>query len=269
MTKPTPMESMNDVIWLKLCETDPKRTKDFYKGYSGTSVNPNYIYEKLTTVFGPCGIGWGFEVTQDRYVKGANFDADGVTEQTHDLQIQFWYKNGDNISKPIPAYGCTQYVYKDKNGWHTDEDAPKKSLTDALTKASQFIGMSADIFGGLWDDNKYVKQLEEKFGAGNSKPSADDAGSEGKSEPKPAPNENKADPKTVSEKQAGFIYHKFRDSGFSAAQIKRWIQYHYQVESNFKLPREAFDYIKEQFDGGTLEPIPDDAGKTAEDDIPF
>jgi hypothetical protein len=35
---------------------------------------------------------------------------------------------------------------KDKNGWHTDEDAPKKSLTDALTKASQLIGMSVQTF---------------------------------------------------------------------------------------------------------------------------
>jgi hypothetical protein len=160
MSKPTPMESSNTIIWDKLKETDPSRTKDFFKGYKGTSVNPNYIYEKLTTVFGPCGIGWGFEIVQDRYVKGYEH------EQTHDIRIHLWYKSGGVQSEPIAGYGCTAYVYKDKNGWHTDEDAPKKSLTDALTKASQFMGMCADIFGGLWDDNKYVTQLKEKFESG-------------------------------------------------------------------------------------------------------
>jgi hypothetical protein len=106
MNKPTPMESANTTIWEKLCETDPSRTKDFRKGFSGTSINPNYIYEKLTAVFGPCGIGWGFEVAKEGYIQGHG------EEQTHEVLIGFWYMSGTVRSAPIPAYGCTAYVYE-------------------------------------------------------------------------------------------------------------------------------------------------------------
>jgi hypothetical protein len=264
MNKPTPMESANTTIWEKLCETDPSRTKDFRKGFSGTSINPNYIYEKLTAVFGPCGIGWGFEVAKEGYIQGHG------EEQTHEVLIGFWYMSGTVRSAPIPAYGCTAYVLKDKNGWHTDEDAPKKSMTDALTKASQLIGMSADIFGGLWDDNKYVTQLKEKFESGEPEkkpePKKEEPKSAPESEEKPAAVE-KSD--TVSKAQAGLVYHKFKDSGFSDEDIKRYLAYHYQVDSNFRLPKTAVKVIVGLFDAGELAPVPEDAGETEEDDIPF
>ena len=279
MSKPTPMEAATMIIWEKLCETDPSRAKAFFKGYKGTSVNPNYIYEKLTTVFGPCGVGWGFEIIQDRYVQGAYFKDCDVHEQTHDIRIHLWFKQNGEKSEPIPGYGCTQYVYKDKNGWHTDEDAPKKSVTDALTKASQLIGMSADIFGGLWDDNKYVQQLKDKFEAGepedsstsnptNQNPGSSDKKPESKPAPKPKEEpEEKSD--HVSKAQAGLIYHKFKDSGFSDDQIKRYIKYHYNVDTNFRLPKTAVKVIVALFDKGELAPVPEDAGESAEDDIPF
>jgi hypothetical protein len=273
MSKPTALGTLNDVIWLKLCETDPSRTKDFRKGFSGTSINPNYIYEKLTLVFGPCGIGWGVEVIQDRYVKGYEH------EQTHDIRIHFWYKNGDVKSEPIPAYGCTAYVFKDKNGWHTDEDAPKKSMTDAITKASQLIGMSADIFGGQWDDNKYVAQLKKKFESGepedsstsnptDQNPGSGDKKPESKPDTKP---ETKSETKSdhVSKAQAGLIYHKFKDSGFSDEQIKAYIKYHYNVDTNFRLPKTAVKVIVSLFDKGELAPLAVAAGESASDDIPF
>jgi hypothetical protein len=44
----------------------------------------------------------------------------------------------------------------------TDEDAPKKSVTDALTKALSMIGFAGDIFSGRWDDNRYVEGLKEE-----------------------------------------------------------------------------------------------------------
>jgi hypothetical protein len=41
----------------------------------------------------------------------------------------------------------------------TDEDAPKKSVTDALVKALSMIGFAGDIFMGRYDDSKYVNDL--------------------------------------------------------------------------------------------------------------
>ena len=36
-------------------------------------------------------------------------------------------------------------------------------MTDALTKAFSHLGLSADVFLGLFDNNKYIQQMTEKF----------------------------------------------------------------------------------------------------------
>ena len=36
-------------------------------------------------------------------------------------------------------------------------------MTDALTKAFSHLGVSADVFLGLFDNNKYVADMKEKF----------------------------------------------------------------------------------------------------------
>ena len=44
-----------------------------------------------------------------------------------------------------------------------DEDAPKKSLTDAIVKAASQVGIAANIFLGRWDDQKYVAQVNAEY----------------------------------------------------------------------------------------------------------
>jgi hypothetical protein len=46
---------------------------------------------------------------------------------------------------------------------HIDNDAFKKATTDALTKLLSHLGFNADVFLGLFDDNKYVKRMEQEF----------------------------------------------------------------------------------------------------------
>jgi len=265
-TNVTPLDNPNTRIWDKICETDPGRTKNFSKGYRGTSINPNYIYEKLTACFGPCGTGWGFNIDKDEFKEGHE------GEISHTMTIGLWYKNGEVKSEPIPGIGGTQYVFKDKNGWHTDEDAKKKSLTDALTKASQLIGMSADIFGGLWDDCKYVAELKKKYSP-KEKPE----------EPTPPPQQSKPDPDTsenkpqssssnggekkVSKAQAGLIFHKFEDAGFNKLQMKEYLRITYGVESNYSLPMYAVKEILDLHDKGELLTL--EQKKALQDDIPF
>ena len=54
-----------------------------------------------------------------------------------------------------------QALYK-KNGG-LDDEAPKKAMTDAMTKAFSHLGVSADVFLGLFDNNKYVEEMTKKF----------------------------------------------------------------------------------------------------------
>ena len=44
-----------------------------------------------------------------------------------------------------------------------DDEAPKKAMTDALTKALSHLGTSADVFLGLHDNSKYVENLKKEI----------------------------------------------------------------------------------------------------------
>ena len=50
----------NLAIWNVLGRTSPEHTKGFKRGggFSGTAVKPIYTEQKMTELFGPCGIGW-------------------------------------------------------------------------------------------------------------------------------------------------------------------------------------------------------------------
>jgi hypothetical protein len=266
------IESSNTLIWESLCETDPSRTKAFNKGYRGTSINPNYIYEKLTQVFGPCGSGWGFKV-EDQGFQGES------SNSTHWVQISFWHSENDSIS--IPAFGCTTFTGKNKNGFFMDEDAPKKSLTDALTKATQLIGMSADIFGGQWDDCKYVAELKQKYSAeeepdtppqkmGYETPQGNPPASFSKPNYPKIAKEAEANPgavdyPVVSEAQRKLLYAKFKAAKFTDGQMKEFLQATYGIDSSKKFPRSEVNTFIEMSDAGKLVPV----SVEGDDDLPF
>jgi hypothetical protein len=60
--------------------------------------------------------------------------------------------------------GGTMAMYKTQAGKMVyDEDAPKKSVTDAMVKALSFIGFAGDIFSGIWDDWKYQEMAAAHY----------------------------------------------------------------------------------------------------------
>jgi hypothetical protein len=57
----------------------------------------------------------------------------------------------------LEQVGQTRAAYTtSKDKFLVDEDAPKKSVTDALVKCASYLGFAGDIFSGRWDDSKYV-----------------------------------------------------------------------------------------------------------------
>ena len=48
-----------------------------------------------------------------------------------------------------------------------DDEAPKKAFTDALTKAFSHLGLSADVFLGLFDNSKYIEKVKQDLGISN------------------------------------------------------------------------------------------------------
>lgn len=151
----------NLATWERFADIDPAFTKPITgKAYRGTSPNPQYVVRCLTELFGPVGKGFGWEVVQE------GFEPLG-DEILHWCRIRFWH---DDRASCFESYGQTKALMKTTNGLKSDEDAPKKSLTDAIVKAASHLGIAANIFLGRWDDQKYVAEVDAGFRAKEEKP---------------------------------------------------------------------------------------------------
>lgn len=155
-------------LWQSVEKTDPKYTKQFNRGggFKGTATNATYLARKATERFGPCGTGWGINVLSEEVFTGApHLNSEGqviANDMIHKVHARLWYVL-DGVRGEVEQFGQTQIVGKNKNGFYTDEEAPKKSLTDAMSKCLSLLGFSADIHLGMYDDNKYVAELQEEF----------------------------------------------------------------------------------------------------------
>ncbi|SEN50405.1 hypothetical protein SAMN04489859_100886 [Paracoccus alcaliphilus] len=152
--------------WDRFADIDPQFTKPITgKQYKGTSPNPQYVIRCLTEMFGPVGHGFGWDVVAEDFIPLGD-------EVLHWCRIKFWHTDRSNT---FDAYGQTKALMKTRNGMMMDEDAPKKSLTDAIIKAASQIGIAANIFLGRWDDQKHVAKVEAEYRAEDRKAEADAA----------------------------------------------------------------------------------------------
>lgn len=159
----------NLALWDRVAVTDPEFTKSFTtdSGFNGTAVSPIYNVRKATQQFGPIGIGWGYEIVDERFINGAPLGFDSAGNMlghvvVHVLRLKLWYLL-DGKRGEVTHFGQTTMVGNGEHGLHTDEEAPKKSLTDALGKCLSMLGFSADVYLGHYDDSKYVAAVAEKF----------------------------------------------------------------------------------------------------------
>jgi len=147
----------NKELWKRAFVTDPKAVKPITgKQYKGNSPKPYWIVERLTDEFGPCGIGWGFTILNERMERLTENDV------LHVAVLRFWYVLNDKRGE-FEQVGQTKAMYQTKNGLLVDEDAPKKSVTDALVKCASYLGFAGDIFSGMWDDSKYVEWADVEW----------------------------------------------------------------------------------------------------------
>jgi len=145
-------ENPNMMLWRSVEKTDPKHTKQITgKTYGGTAPKPYWLIQRATETFGPMGIGWGAEELESRIENGMWFS-----------HVRVWYKWGGEKGF-VEQWGGTAFAYTSSKGREiVDEDAPKKSFTDALTKCLSYIGFAGDIHIGRFDDSKYVAGLEKE-----------------------------------------------------------------------------------------------------------
>ena len=159
----------NLAIWDRGEKSDGKALKRGQAGGGGTSINSYAMFKVATDIFGPVGAGWGYKILEERADAGAPIIVDDVTTRqlTHTIRLELWYKLDGEICT-VEHYGHTpQLYYSRKNKyWIFDEEAPKKSLTDAIKKCLSMLGVYGDVYLGMTEDVGYMaeKQIEERIG---------------------------------------------------------------------------------------------------------
>lgn len=111
------------------------------KGMS--DINPMWRIQRLTEMFGPCGVGWWYDITEKKLV------TDDITKQIAafvDIQLYFVDPETGTPSHGIPGTGGASFVAQERNGPYLSDECFKMALTDALSVAAKALGVGADVY---------------------------------------------------------------------------------------------------------------------------
>lgn len=111
-----------------------------------TDIKPMWRIEKLTEMFGICGIGWKTIITDKQIIDGANGEKIAVVD------IELYIKQDGEWSEAIVGTGGSSFVANESKGLYTSDECFKMAYTDALSVACKSLGMGADVY---WGDSKY------------------------------------------------------------------------------------------------------------------
>ena len=171
------MTEENMKLWNSVCKTDPSNTtKVEYGSRKFTSIDAYHQIKAATEEWGPYGIGWGIKEEAFCMLTGDMMIYTGV----------MFYPNGI-----VPVHSSIKTV--DSKG-KVDDECAKKAATDALTKGLSKLGFNADVFLGLFNDNRYVQQMKKEF--------------------------TKATPNVISEDQKKTLHTKMNAAGITGPEEK-------------------------------------------------
>lgn len=130
------------------------------KGFS--DVNPVYRIKRMTEIFGPCGLGWYYEVT-------STWTETYGQEVKCFCNLNLYFKDIESgeWSRPIFGTGGSSLVEVNSKGTFVSDEAYKMALTDALSVAMKSLGIAADVYYAKDNnpanpgDSKY-RQLDDK-----------------------------------------------------------------------------------------------------------
>lgn len=107
-----------------------------------TDINPMWRIKALTEQFGPCGIGWKYDITRQWTEQGAKDEIAAF------CNINLYVKVDSGWSEAIPGTGGSAFIASEKNGLYTSDECYKMALTDALSVACKALGVAASVY---WD----------------------------------------------------------------------------------------------------------------------
>jgi len=120
-----------------------------------SDINPVWRIRVMTETFGPCGLGWKYEITKQ-------WQEQFGQEVKCFTNINLYVKVNDVWSDPIPGTGGATLVEVNSRGLYVSDEGYKMSLTDALSVAMKSLGVAADVYfekgKNLTYDTKYSQQ---------------------------------------------------------------------------------------------------------------
>lgn len=153
-------------LWRAVCRTDPAYTKHVRARGGFTAIDAYYQVMQATAQWGPMGARWGvMSCSYERVEAGKQvlivcemtiyYPDEGSSHGYRALDKDEGERYGELWScGRIPGIAGTAALVDDKG--KVDSDAWKKAYTGALTKALSYLGFSADVFLGKFDDPQYV-----------------------------------------------------------------------------------------------------------------
>ena len=132
-------------LWNKVQATNPANTKKVNQRGGFTAIDAYSQIKNATEQFGSYGKGWGMRDMVHTFVP--------ETQMVMCVATFFYEDSNFQISSAI------EYAKKDR----PDDDFAKKLETDMITKALSRLGFNADVFMGMFDDNKYLAEVTKQF----------------------------------------------------------------------------------------------------------
>lgn len=149
------MSKDNLKLWELVERTNPKYTKKAKKGaLSITAINATSQIRMATEQWGLYGESWGLKNISYSYM-------DIMDNKIAMIKCVFYYPNGSfEINSSLKMAYMTN---KQPSYLKVDDDFMKKLETDVTTKALSKLGFNADVFMGMYEDNRYIAEMKEEF----------------------------------------------------------------------------------------------------------
>lgn len=144
-------------LWKSVEKTHPDMTKEVgYGKRKYTTIDPQWQLRVATALWGPYGKAWGLRKLECNTVETHDGDDKGrFVVSSVFLKAEFFY--------PVDGKEVSFEIWNDDR-FRAGDVTLKKLVTNTRSKALSWLGFSADVFLGKFDDNDYVKDLNTKFG---------------------------------------------------------------------------------------------------------
>lgn len=137
-------------LWDQWGPTPPSQTKRVDAGgRSFTTISAYWQFHRATELFGPCGVGWGW--TPPVW----SIQLEHTDSPLLVVSLTVWIETGNGRAE-APLVNAQEMFMGKGDRRRVDDDVFKKLVTDTITKGLSYFGASADVFLGLFDDNRYL-----------------------------------------------------------------------------------------------------------------